>query len=56
MTMQITTTPLTGALLLAAAGSLSAEDCENYCIDWYNIDASGGVILSDDGRRKPGHP
>lgn len=41
-----TTTLLAGTLLLAAAGSLSAENCENYCIEWYNIDASGGVMLS----------
>ncbi len=53
MTMQTTTTLLTGALLLAAAVTLSAEDCENYCIEWYNIDASGGVILSDDGNNPP---
>jgi len=47
MSLQTTTTLLTGALLLAAAGILSAEDCDNYCIDWYNIDASGGVMLSE---------
>ena len=49
--MKNTSVALTiGALLLAAAGSLSAED--EWSIDWHAIDA-GGVILSDDGNNPP---
>ena len=44
------TAVITGALLLAAADSLSADD--DWSIDWYTMD-SGGVILSDDGSESP---
>ena len=38
---------LLGGLLLATAGSLSAESCSNeYCINWHSI-ASGGVIEAE---------
>jgi hypothetical protein len=41
------TTAFTAALLLAAAGSLSAESCEDtFCIDWWSI-ASGGEIQAE---------
>ena len=36
---------LTGVLLLAATGTISAED--EWSIDWYSLDASGGVILAE---------
>ena len=44
MNPSITTSHLaTGALLMAAAGSLSASGCEEaYCIDWFTIDSGGG--------------
>ena len=45
--MAILFNSMAGARLFAAAGTLSANDCEDYCIDWYNIDASGGVMLSE---------
>ncbi|TVS11109.1 MAG: hypothetical protein EA419_08930 [Wenzhouxiangella sp.] len=36
-----------GALLLAAAGSLSAASCgDDYCIDWFTI-GSGGEMFSE---------
>jgi hypothetical protein len=44
MRKQTTTTLFTGALLLAAASPLSAEN--DWSIDWYTMD-SGGVILSE---------
>ena len=49
MTMKrsIKTTLVAGTLLIAATGSLPAEDCENgYCIDWYGI-SSGGTMLTE---------
>lgn len=47
MTGWPTTKLLAGALLLAAAGSLSAGNCEDdYCINWYTIDA-GGEMFSE---------
>lgn len=39
------TTAIAGALLLAAAGPLSAQD---YSIDWFTIDA-GGTLESEGG-------
>ncbi len=45
--------PITGALLLAATGFLSAESCGgDFCIDRFTI-ASGGEILADDGQSPP---
>jgi hypothetical protein len=48
MKSPISTTELVaGALLLAVAGSLSAESCsDDYCIDWYTI-GSGGEMRSE---------
>ncbi len=52
--MKATTTAraFTAALLLAAAGSLSAENCqESFCIDWYTISAGGEIHAeSSDGQ------
>ncbi len=44
---------VTAALILAAANPSNAESCEVLCIDWYTINASGGIILSDDGDDPP---
>ncbi len=45
--LMTTTNLVASALLLAAVGSLSAEDCDaDYCIDWYTID-SGGEMFSE---------
>ena len=48
MNPSITTSHLVaGALLMAAAGSLSASGCEEaFCIDWFTFD-SGGTMSSE---------
>ena len=45
MEINTTTSFVTGALLLAAAGTVQAQD---YSIGWYTID-SGGVMHSESG-------
>ena len=54
MTGRSITDLITGALLLAAAGSLAAAGGSggDFCIDRFSI-AAGGEILADDGQSPP---